>query len=88
MQVSGNISTLKAIYNISKKNDLPIYLLNSYLIMVAREIPFDCIQYFLWESLKEKGKKDFKNISEKYPTLTSALCGGIAEKYCKKNYGK
>ncbi|SOV17058.1 mitochondrial carrier protein, putative [Plasmodium sp. gorilla clade G2] len=78
MQVSGNISMLKAIYNISNKNDLPKYLFNSYLIMVAREIPFDCIQYFLWESLKEKGKKDFKKLSDKHPTLMSALCGGMA----------
>ncbi|SCP03688.1 mitochondrial carrier protein, putative [Plasmodium malariae] len=78
MQISTNRSMINTIYDISKTEGLFKFLFKSYLIMIVREIPFDYIQYFLWETFKEKAKKDFSNISEKYPTITSSVCGGMA----------
>ncbi|CRH02833.1 mitochondrial carrier protein, putative [Plasmodium relictum] len=78
MQISSNNSMMNIIYDISKKEGLGKYLFKSYLIMIVREIPFDCIQFFLWETFKEKAKKDFGKFSDKYPTVMSSMCGGLA----------
>ncbi|SBT82736.1 mitochondrial carrier protein, putative [Plasmodium ovale] len=78
MQVSTNRSMRSIMYDISKIERLSNFMFTSYFFMIIREIPFDCIQYFLWETFKEKAKKDFGEFSEKYPTATSSLCGGLA----------
>ncbi|CAA9991204.1 mitochondrial carrier protein, putative [Plasmodium knowlesi strain H] len=78
MQVSGNTSVLRTIYEVTQREGLMSFLGKSYFVMIVREIPFDCIQYFLWETLKEKAKKDFGKFSKKYPSITSAICGGLA----------
>ncbi|CRG97043.1 mitochondrial carrier protein, putative [Plasmodium gallinaceum] len=78
MQISDNSSLINTIYDISKKEGLYKYLLKSYLIMIVREIPFDFIQFFLWETFKEVAKKNFGKYSDKHPTITSSICGGLA----------
>ncbi|CAG9472483.1 mitochondrial carrier protein, putative [Plasmodium vivax] len=78
MQVSGSSSVINTIYEITQREGLLSFLGKSYFVIIVREIPFDCIQYFLWETLKEKAKRDFGKFSKKYPSITSAICGGLA----------
>ncbi|GAW83781.1 mitochondrial carrier protein [Plasmodium gonderi] len=78
MQVSGTSSLINTINQITKREGLLSFLGKSYFVLILREIPFDCIQYFLWETFKEKAKRDFSKFSNKYPSIKSAICGGLA----------
>ncbi|WBY61212.1 S-adenosylmethionine mitochondrial carrier protein [Plasmodium yoelii yoelii] len=62
MQVSSEASVKNIINGVLKMQGAQSFLLRSYLVIIIREIPFDCIQYFIWETLKEKGQKCNKKI--------------------------
>lgn len=62
MQVSSEASVKNIINGVLKMQGAQSFLFRSYLVIIIREIPFDCIQYFIWETLKEKGQKCNKKI--------------------------
>ncbi|CAD2105672.1 mitochondrial carrier protein, putative [Plasmodium vinckei lentum] len=78
MQVSSEASVKNIVNDVLRMQGAQSFLLRSYLVIIIREIPFDCIQYFIWETLKEKGQKYFREFHEKHPVLMSSLSGGIA----------
>ncbi|VWU52732.1 mitochondrial carrier protein, putative, partial [Hepatocystis sp. ex Piliocolobus tephrosceles] len=56
MQVCPNNTISCTINNVLQTQNLGTFLLKTYLILVLRDIPFDCIQYGLWETFKDLSK--------------------------------
>uniref|UniRef100_A0A8C9H3V4 Mitochondrial S-adenosylmethionine carrier protein n=1 Tax=Piliocolobus tephrosceles TaxID=591936 RepID=A0A8C9H3V4_9PRIM len=78
MQVFPSNTMSSAINNILKTQNLSTFLLKNYLVLILRDIPFDCIQYFLWDTFKDFSKANIGKYSDQHPYLTSSLCGGLA----------
>ncbi|VEV59327.1 mitochondrial carrier protein, putative [Plasmodium vinckei vinckei] len=78
MQVSSEASVKNIINDVLRMQGVQSFLLRSYLVIIIRDIPFECIQYFIWETLKEKGQKYSREFHENHLVLMSSLSGGIA----------
>lgn len=79
MQVdTTNNSMMNFVSEVTGDNNLKSFLFRSYVITLLREIPFNCIEFFLWENFQKSAKRKFTNFANKYPSVTSAFCGGVA----------